>query len=53
MGAVPSTNGFLLAAVLAEILTNTLIKGEDHYFAAEMLPHKAIARAREGSTPRM
>ena len=49
--AVPSTNGFLLAAVLAEILTNFLMNGEEHYLMGEMLPQEAVARARRGIVP--
>ena len=48
--AAPSTNGFLLAAALAEILTNFLMKGEEHHFMEEMSPQKAVVREREVST---
>ena len=43
--AVPSTNGFLLAAVIADILTNLLVHGEEHPLLSQMSPARAIARA--------
>ena len=49
--AVPSSNGFLLAAVLADILTSFLTKGEEHYFMNEMLPRRAVARYSSGIDP--
>ena len=49
--AVPSTNGFLLAAVLADILTNFLIKGEEHYFMKELSPQKAMVRGSSSILP--
>lgn len=44
--AAPSTNGFLLAPALAEILTGFLMKGEEHPLMEEMLPRRAVARDR-------
>ena len=43
--AAPSANGFLLAAVMAEILANYLLKGEEHSFWNEMSASAAIKRA--------
>ena len=48
--AVPSTNGFLLAALIAESITNSLMRGEEHYFMKELLPDMAIARHLSGET---
>ena len=42
--AAPSTDGFLLAAVLAEILTNFVMRGDEHYLMEELLPQKAVVR---------
>ena len=49
--AAPSTNGFLLAPALAEILTGFLVKGEEHPLMKEMLPRRAVARDRGLSVP--
>ena len=49
--AAPSTNGFLLAPVLAEILVSFLMKGEEHRLMKEMLPRRAVARDRALSNP--
>lgn len=43
--AVPSTNGFLLAAVIADILTNLLVHGKEHPLLSQMSPGEAVARA--------
>ena len=40
--AVPSTDGFLLAAVVAEILTKFMVNGEKHSMLSQMLPARAI-----------
>jgi len=40
--AVPSTDGFLLAAVLAEMLTASILKGEQHPMLEQMLPARAV-----------
>ena len=42
--AVPSTDGFLLAAVLAEMLTTSILKGEQHPMLEQMLPARAVLR---------
>lgn len=39
--AVPSTDGFLLAAVVAEMLTKFILSGEEHPMMAQMLPARA------------
>ena len=49
--ACPGPDGFLLAAVLAEVLTNFLIRGEKHSFLEEMSPQKAAARVTSGFPP--
>ena len=38
--AVPSTDGFLLAAVVAEILTKFILDGEQHPMMGQMLPDR-------------
>ena len=43
--AVPSTNGFLLAAVIADILTNLLVHGKEHPLLSQMSPEQAVVRA--------
>ena len=40
--AVPSTDGFLLAAVVAEILTKFIVNGEQHPMMSQMLPARAV-----------
>lgn len=40
--AVPSTDGFLLAAVLAEMLTKLILSGEQHPMMDQMLPARAV-----------
>ena len=40
--AVPSTDGFLLAAVLAEMLTASILKREQHPMLEQMLPARAV-----------
>ena len=42
--AVPSTDGFLLAAVLAEMLTKFILNGEQHSMMSQMLPARAVPR---------
>lgn len=42
---VPSTNGFLLSAVLADILTALIATGTHHPHLARLLPERAIERA--------
>ncbi|MCE2404621.1 MAG: FAD-binding oxidoreductase [Dehalococcoidia bacterium] len=49
--ATPSSNGFLLAPALAEILTSFLMKGEEHPLMEEMLPGRAVMRARGLTDP--
>lgn len=40
--AVPSTDGFLLAAVVAEMLTKFILCGEQHPMMDQMLPSRAV-----------
>ena len=40
--AVPSTNGFLLSAVMADRLTALLVRGEQHPLLAAVLPVQAM-----------
>lgn len=40
---VPSTDGFLLAAVLAEILTKFVLNGEMHPMMSQMLPARTLS----------
>jgi glycine oxidase len=42
--AAPSTDGFSLAALLAEILTNFVMRGDEHYFMEDLSPQKAVIR---------
>ena len=42
--AVPSTDGFLLAAVVAEMLTKFILEGEQHPMMEQMLPARAVPR---------
>jgi len=42
--AVPSTNGFLLSAVMADILTALLVRGEQHALLPKLLPEQAMQR---------
>jgi len=42
--AVPSTNGFLLSAVMADILTALLVRGEQHPLLSRLLPAQAMQR---------
>ena len=44
--AVPGTNGFLLSAVLAHILTELLVHGREHPRLPALLPEQAQQRAR-------
>jgi adenine/guanine phosphoribosyltransferase-like PRPP-binding protein len=43
--AAPSTNGFLLSAVLANILTDLLVHGKQHPALPRLSPAQAQARA--------
>ena len=43
--AAPSTNGFLLSAVLAHILTDLLVHGKHHPLLSRLSPAQAQARA--------
>jgi glycine oxidase len=43
--AVPSTNGFLLSAVLADILTDLLVRAAPHPLLPRLLPAPAMERA--------
>lgn len=43
--AVPSTNGFLLSAVMADILTALLVRGEQHPLLPSLLPAQAMRRS--------
>ena len=45
--AVPGNNGFLLSALIADILTNLMTRGEPHHLLHEMSPGRAVARAGE------
>ena len=45
--AVPSTNGFLLSAVMADMLSALLVRGEQHPLLATALPAQAMQRAFE------
>jgi glycine oxidase len=45
--SVPSTNGFLLSAVMADMLTALLVRGEQHALFPTVLPAQAIQRACE------
>jgi glycine oxidase len=42
--AVPSTNGFLLSAVMADMLTALLVRGEQHPLLPMVLPAQAMQR---------
>lgn len=42
--AVPSTNGFLLSAVLADILTALLVRGTQHPLLPRLLPEQVMRR---------
>jgi hypothetical protein len=43
--AAPSTNGFLLSAVLAHILTDLFVHGKQHPLLPKLAPAQAQARA--------
>jgi glycine oxidase len=43
--AVPSTNGFLLSAVLTHILTELFVHGRQHALLPDLLPERALCRA--------
>ena len=43
--AVPSSNGFLLSAVLAQILSELLVHGKQHPFLPMILPGRVLQRA--------
>jgi glycine/D-amino acid oxidase-like deaminating enzyme len=45
--AVPSTNGFLLSAVMADILTALLVRAEQHPLLPRLLPAPAMQRTLE------
>jgi glycine oxidase len=45
--SVPSTNGFLLSAVMADMLTALLVRGEQHPFLPMVLPAQAMQRTFE------
>lgn len=45
--SVPSTNGFLLSAVLADILTALLVRGAQHPLLPSLLPEQAMQRTLE------
>ena len=45
--SVPSTNGFLLSAVMADMLTALLVRGEQHSLLPMMLPEQAMQRTIE------
>jgi glycine/D-amino acid oxidase-like deaminating enzyme len=45
--SVPSTNGFLLSAVIADMLTALLVRGEQHPLLPMMLPAQAMQRTIE------
>lgn len=47
--AAPGTNGFLLSAVLAHILTELLVHGREHPRLSPLLPQRAQQRARTGN----
>ena len=40
--AVPSTNGFLMAAVIGEIMTRFMVNGQKHPMMSQMLPARAL-----------
>ncbi len=42
---VPSTNGFLLSAVLADIMTALIVQGTQHPHLSRLLPERAMERA--------
>ncbi len=44
--AVPSTDGFLLAAVIAQILTNSMLNGEQHPLMPQMLPAAHLSESK-------
>jgi len=44
LGQAPSTNGFLLSAVMADMLTALLVRGEQHPLLSMVLPEQAMQR---------
>ena len=45
--SVPSTNGFLLSAVMADMLTALLVRGEQHPLLPRVLPERAMQQTFE------